>query len=315
MLYLCGVGTLNDANDVQKFALPKRLRRRVFMKIAVVTNGFYKTQKTETIKDMIAAAFCRRGVTLTDLRNDAKLVSNGCKFDFDGAVFWDKDLLLAKKMEDDGVRLFNGSETIRICDDKGLTFLSALKRNLPMPVTVAAPFTYANIGYTNTDFLDEVTSKIDFPIIVKESSGSFGMQVYMAKNHDELLGIVSKIGAKNMIFQQYIECGNTDLRLQVVGGKVVAAVKRRSLNGDFRANATLGGIMEKYLPTNEEISIAVEAAKAVNADFAGVDILPGDKPYLCEVNSNAHFKNLMDATGINAADFIANWVLEKLCEG
>ena len=118
-----------------------------------------------------------------------------------------------------------------------------------------------------------------------------------------------------MIFQQYIECGNTDLRLQVVGGKVVAAVKRRSLNGDFRANATLGGIMEKYLPTNEEISIAVEAAKAVNADFAGVDILPGDKPYLCEVNSHAHFKNLMDATGINAADFIANWVLEKLCEG
>lgn len=97
MLYLCGVGTLNDANDVQKFALPKRLRRRVFMKIAVVTNGFYKTQKTETIKDMIAAAFCRRGVTLTDLRNDGKLVSNGCKFDFDGAVFWDKDLLLAKR--------------------------------------------------------------------------------------------------------------------------------------------------------------------------------------------------------------------------
>ena len=157
------------------------------MKIAVVTNGFYKTQKTETIKDMIAAAFCRRGVTLTDLRNDGKLVSNGCKFDFDGAVFWDKDLLLAKKMEDDGVRLFNGSETIRICDDKGLTFLSALKRNLPMPVTVAAPFTYANIGYTNTDFLDEVTSKIDFPIIVKESSGSgvYGKKPRRAIGHSE----------------------------------------------------------------------------------------------------------------------------------
>lgn len=284
------------------------------MKIAVVSNGFYKTQKTENIKNMIIAAFLRRGVSPVDLRNDGNLVCSGNRFDFSGAVFWDKDLLLAKKMEDDGVRLFNGSETIRICDDKGLTFLAANKAGLPMPTTVIAPFTYGNIGYTNMNFLDEVTARIKYPIIVKESNGSFGMQVYMAKNYQELLATVKKIGAKNMIFQQYIECGNTDLRLQVVGGKVVAAVKRRSLNGDFRANATLGGKMETYSPTQEEISIALSAAAAVNADFAGVDILPGEKPYLCEVNSNAHFKNLMDATNVNTADYIADCVLEKLCE-
>ena len=113
-----------------------------------------------------------------------------------------------------------------------------------------------------------------------------------------------------MIFQQYIECGNSDLRLQVVGDKVVAAVRRTSA-GDFRANATLGGKMTTYEPTSDEVELAIAAARAVGAEIAGVDILPGEKPLLCEVNGNAHFKRLMDATGVDVADKIVDYIISK----
>ena len=59
--------------------------------------------------------------------------------------------------------------------------------------------------------------------------------------------------------------------------------------------------------------MAVDACRALSLDFAGVDILfgPGEKPVLCEVNSNAHFKNLYDCTGINAAESIIRYIKSR----
>jgi len=94
---------------------------------------------------------------------------------------------------------------------------------------------------------------------------------------------------------------------------VVAAVIRTAARGDFRANASNGGIMEKYEPTEEEVQLAVEAAAAVQADFAGVDILSTkDGPVVCEVNSNAHIKNLLDATGVDASDHMIGYIRELM---
>ncbi|MBP3386206.1 MAG: hypothetical protein J6K69_05080, partial [Candidatus Methanomethylophilaceae archaeon] len=59
-----------------------------------------------------------------------------------------------------------------------------------------------------------------------------------------------------------------------------------------------GGTMHRYVPTDEESELAVSAAEAVGADFAGVDIIrTSDGPVVCEVNSNAHIKNMLDCTG------------------
>lgn len=282
------------------------------MRIALITNGFFITPKTEEIKGLLIKAFKNKCVEPVEIRNDAFMASSDIEScDFDTALFWDKDVILAKFLEERGVRVVNSSDAIRTCDDKGLTAVAAAAFGLPMPKTLIAPFTYTNIGYKNTDFLKEVTRQIDFPIVVKESHGSFGQQVYLARDFSELSAIVMKIAPKPMIFQQYIECGNSDLRLQVVGDKVVAAVKRQSMNGDFRANATLGGKMTAYTPTEAEVELALGAAKAVGAVIAGVDILPGKNPTLCEINANAHFKRLMDATGIDVASEIVDYVIKK----
>ncbi len=280
------------------------------MDIALITNGFFITPKTEEIRMLLKRAFEDRGVVLSEMRNDRAIAWQNDMPKVDRVLFWDKDVLLARRLEGLNIRVVNSSKAIETCDDKGATSIAAMKAGLKMPVTVIAPFTYANIGYDNVDFLRSVTDKIDFPIVVKESHGSFGQQVYLARNIEELKATTKRIAPKPMIFQQYIECGNSDLRLQVVGDKVVASVRRASVNGDFRANATLGGIMTKYEPTKAEKMLALQAAEAVGAEIAGVDILPGDVPRLCEVNANAHFKRLMDATGEDVAGFIADYMIK-----
>ncbi len=126
------------------------------------------------------------------------------------------------------------------------------------------------------------------------------------------------IGAKPMLFQEFIHSSKgKDLRLQVVGSQVVAAMYRYSDNGDFRANITGGGKMKPYEPTQKQIDLAVESCKILGLDFAGVDILFGkdNEPIVCEVNSNAHFKNIYDCTGVNVADSILAYIIKRICIG
>ena len=82
---------------------------------------------------------------------------------------------------------------------------------------------------------------------------------------------------------------------------------------DFRANVTIGGKMRNYTPTSEEKKMAVKAVKKLGLSFGGVDIIYGeDGPVICEVNSNAHFKNILDCTGVNAADEILKYIATKV---
>ncbi|MEG2454454.1 MAG: RimK family alpha-L-glutamate ligase, partial [Clostridia bacterium] len=127
-----------------------------------------------------------------------------------------------------------------------------------------------------------------------------------------LLKIVENIGVKPMLFQELIVSSyGRDIRVEVVGGKVVASVMRVASEGEFIANVTHGGKMFPYVLSEAEIELAINASKALQLDFAGIDILFGENniPLLCEVNTNAHFKNLLLATGINVADAIVEYVL------
>jgi RimK family alpha-L-glutamate ligase len=121
-----------------------------------------------------------------------------------------------------------------------------------------------------------------------------------------------------MLFQEFIKSSKgKDLRLQVVGNQVVAAMYRYSENGDFRANITNGGKMKLFDPSEEQVELAIKCCKIIGLDFAGVDILFGEnqEPIVCEVNSNAHFKNIFDCTGINVADCILEYIIKRICIG
>lgn len=233
----------------------------------------------------------------------------------DFILFWDKDTRLARHLEQQGYPVFNSSEAIAACDDKSLTHLALMNAGIPMPRTIVAPMTFDNIGYTNTNFLKEVSERLGFPMVVKECFGSFGQQVYLAKEPEELKALVDRIGTKPMLFQEFIASSSgRDVRLQVVGSKVIAAMYRYSENGDFRANLTIGGKMLPYEPTKEQCELAIRCCEVLGLDYAGVDLLFGEDgtTLVCEVNSNAHFKNIYDCTGVNAADAILSHIVDKL---
>ena len=105
---------------------------------------------------------------------------------------------------------------------------------------------------------------------------------------------------------QYIE-------KNIVGGKIVNAIYREN-KSDFRSNISNGGSAKVIKLNSKQEEIALKAFNALNLDFAGIDILFGenDLPIICEVNSNFHFYSTYKVTGVNLADYIRDYMIEKL---
>ena len=281
----------------------------------LVVNRFLNTNKFTELTALLVGAAERLGVCLEVFTNDELIPAMGGlghmerdllpekKPDF--VLFYDKDIALARALEKRGLRLFNSARAIELCDDKAKTH-EALSGLVPQPLTYCAPFTYENIGYNDTDFVDRIMASLGCPVVIKEVFGSFGQQVYLAHDRAEAEEILKKVGGKRVIFQEFIkESAGRDLRLNVVGNKVIAAMERWSEHGDFRANISNGGSMRAHTPTAAEEAIAIRTAKLLGLDFCGVDLLvKNGAPIVCEVNSNAHFKSIMQCTGVNAADEI-----------
>lgn len=284
----------------------------------IVVNEFLNTNKFNEIHTWLMQAGERLGIQMLQKTNAQLLIDcskreKELKADF--ILFWDKDIRLAYYLEQLGYPVFNSAKAIELCDDKVLMHLQLMNTKFKMPKTLIAPKTFDNIGYTNYHFLEGICEQLCFPIIIKESFGSFGKQVYLANNKEQLFEQVRQIGAKPMLFQEFIKTSKSrDVRLQVVGGEVVAAMYRYNLSGDFRANLTIGASMQAYQPTKEQIELAIKSCECVGLDFGGVDLLfgEGDEPLLCEINSNAHFKNIYDCTGVNVADYILSYIKGKV---
>ena len=282
---------------------------------AIVINGYLDGESFREPAEMISESARDLGIGMTTLMNtdlafpvgDSEALRKRLG-DVDFVIFWDKDVMLAKNIELCDIPVFNCSECIRICDDKSLTHTVLEEWGIPSIRTVVSPMSF---GRPIGDWVRSVKEYIGYPMVVKDCFGSFGQQVRMVSGDEDLLKEAEL--ATPRIFQEYIDCSGEDLRLEVVGGSVVAAVKRRAKEGDFRSNASNGGMMSPYTPTEQEAMLAVEAANAVQADFAGVDILQTEKgPVVCEVNSNAHIKNLLNATGIDVSRHILGYISDFL---
>src|SRR5699024_4338132 len=235
----------------------------------------------------------------------------------DFVISTDKDLYLARQFELLGIPVFNSAKAIEISDDKILTHQHLAKHKIPTPKTIVAPKVYKNINPVNSNYMREIAKSLGYPLIIKEAFGSFGEQVYLIHNEQELNDKIETIAGVPYFFQEFVKTSyGRDLRLQVVGDEVVAAMKRTAVD-DFRANVTNGGTMQAYTPTEVEKNVAIQATHAIGADFAGVDLLYGkdDTPLVCEVYSNAHIHNLYDCTGINSADYILDYILNSLDKG
>ncbi len=284
----------------------------------LVINSFVKHNKFYEIYNMLLASGAKKNVelelkTTTDLLFEiGSAMEETEKPDF--ILFWDKDIYLAQRLEALGLPVFNSARSIELCDNKILTSMALKAAGVRIPKTVAAPKTYEGTGYSNRLFLDRAEEILGFPMVVKEAYGSFGAQVYLAKNREELYALADRIHHKPFLMQEFVSesCGR-DVRVNVVGGKVIASMMRHNEN-DFRSNLTNGGSMKRIEITEQQAELACRACAALGLDFAGVDVLfgPEDEPIICEVNSNPHFKTTWECTGVDLSEYILEHIVNTL---
>ncbi len=283
----------------------------------LIVNAYIGEQGFAYAYERLRAAAQHYGHALT-LKTNAELLfdaSTGELFSAerpDFAVFWDKDIRLAFELEALGTHLYNSARAVALCDDKSLTHMALAKAGLPMPKTVAVPFTYPRAGYGDFSFLKEAERLFPYPMVIKECFGSYGQQVYLAQNESEAKAILGRTEPTPALLQQFIEeSAGRDARLIVVGGRLIAAMLRKNPS-DFRANLANGGTAEAYTPSAQEEALALAAASALGLDFCGVDLLfSKNGPLVCEVNSNAQFKGIFLSTGVDVAERIMEHVLKK----
>ena len=310
----------------------------------LIVNEYLDTEKFLEIRKLFLSGAEKKNVKLTVYTNADFAV------DLSGAVvksrafdegepefiiFYDKDIALASALEKMGYRLYNSADAIDVCDSKVKTATRISEYNLNcrgdeakilMPKTYKVPFSYENIGIKDSysfDFLDYVEKDLSeaekgalsdaYPMVIKESNSSFGMGVHLATSREEAVKLICEYGNKECIIQEYLSYSSgRDYRLQMVSDKCVCAMMRSNEN-DFRANITNGGKMSEYKPTDEDLSLARNVMKCLKLDFAGIDIMhdKSGRTIFLEANSNAHFKNIYDLTGINAAEKMIEYIVAK----
>lgn len=267
----------------------------------LVTNHFLKTSKFDVLHGHILHTAEAMGIKLAHKTN-LQLASEKVNTDF--VLFWDKDINLARRLEAEGLPVFNSSSAIELCDDKARTYIHLLD-TVAQPKTMIAPKAFFRADMT--EFIESAVEILGLPVVFKECFGSFGAQVHLCSTIEEIKALVSE---RPFILQEFVsESAGCDIRLEVVGDRVVSAVKRYNAD-DFRSNVTNGGTMQAYTPTAEQCEIAVRACARLGLDFGGVDILLNNQ--VCEVNSNAHIINIMNAGGVDIAPMIFERILEKI---
>jgi len=152
------------------------------------------------------------------------------------------------------------------------------------------------------------------PVVIKLLEGTQGLGVVLAETPQAARSVIEAFSGlqANILIQEFIEeAKGSDIRVFVIGGKAVAAMKRQGQPGEFRSNLHRGGTSETYELNRKERAAAENAAKAMRLGIAGVDLLPAKRgPLVLEVNSSPGLEGIERATGTNLAQMIVEY-LEK----
>ena len=206
------------------------------------------------------------------------------------------NLSVLRQFERLNVPTLPNSNAIEASKDKMYANQIMAQAGLPIPKTMLTRFPCK---------AELVEKQVGFPCVMKVVTGSHGAGVYLcntAKEFEDLSELISTIDFKaSMIIQQYISYSEgRDLRVIVIGGRVVGAMLRRSTDGSFKANISRGGEGTPYDVDDEMEMLAIQVAKVLDLDIAGVDLLFGTDGYkICEANSSPGFKGFEEALGIN----------------
>lgn len=172
-------------------------------------------------------------------------------------------------------------------------------------------------GFANhPDRIDDLIKNVGgAPVVIKLLEGTQGIGVVLAETQKTAEAIIEAFMGlnANILVQEYIkEAGGADIRCFVVGGKVVAAMKRQANEGEFRSNLHRGGSASVVRLSPAERKTAVDAAKTMGLHMSGVDILRSNNgPVVMEVNSSPGLEGIEKATGKDVAAIIIEFIEKK----
>lgn len=226
-----------------------------------------------------------------------------------GAGIGKKDLSVIRYFELAKVQCYNSSESVNTVQDKFYTGEILSRAGIAVPSTIIVKHPLSN---------NLVSEHIGFPCIIKVIVGSFGEGVHLCNSLEDYRRFVEFVNvvynSKVLIAQEYIgDRPGEDLRVLVIGGKVLGVMKRTAPDGDFRANITNGGTGESFQITPEIAEIAVNAANVLNLDIAGIDLLFDSRGFrVCEANSNPGFSGFEKYCDTDVAGAIVAFIESKL---
>jgi ribosomal protein S6--L-glutamate ligase len=218
---------------------------------------------------------------------------------------------VVRQFEVMGVFTANESQAISRSRDK-LRCLQILSREgVGLPVT----------GFANST--QDIDGLIDIvggaPLVIKLLEGTQGIGVVLAETHQAAKSVIEAFRGldANILVQEFIkEAAGMDIRCFVIDNKVVASMKRQGAPGEFRSNLHRGGNAEKIKLTPEERSTAVRAVKAMGLRVAGVDLLRSNHgPVVMEVNSSPGLEGIENATGVDVAGKIIEFLQKNAASG
>lgn len=198
-------------------------------------------------------------------------------------------------IEERGIPVINSPRAIERSVDKFYTDALLNEANLATPETVVC------------ESVDEGVAAVARmgEAIIKPIFGSMGHGLVRVGDPDTAYRVLRALAQVRAVFyvQRALPAAGRDIRVFVVGGRVLAAIERRAPGGDWRSNVSRGGSATPFELPDAWAEIACRAAAAVGADYAGVDLLPvDDQVYVLEVNGIPGWEGLQRATGIDVAD-------------
>ena len=203
-----------------------------------------------------------------------------------------------------GIPVINRARPITAARHKFHSLRILAQHGLPIPPSLTAG---------SSEFLENAVAKMgDYPFILKPFYGTHGRGIMLLDTPTSLTSAVNALCDlhHDYVIQPFItEAGGVDIRVLVVGGEAIAAMKRSAPPGEFRANIHKGGTGERVALPEDYINTAIKAAAALELEIAGVDLLETNQgPVILEVNPSPGFEELETVTGINIAAVIIEFV-------
>ena len=235
---------------------------------------------------------------------DAVIPRIGAPYTFYGTA-------VVRQFEMAGVFCANESQAISRSRDKLRCLQLLARRGIGIPVTAAADST------KDVEGLIKIVGGA--PLVIKLVEGTQGIGVVLAETDKAAESVIQAFRglAANILVQEFIaESKGSDLRCFVVGGKVVASMKRTGPPGEFRSNLHRGGTAEAVRLTPEERTTAARSAKAMGLNICGVDLLRSNHgPVVMEVNSSPGLEGIEGATGKDIASRVIEFLERRAKPG